>query len=63
MLVGLMQSTVPMKSMLNTVCSSYLKHPASEEMLAAHSAERWARWNEPCRSYGLQLPAATQKTV
>lgn len=37
------------------MCSSYLKHPASEEMLAAHSAERWARRNEPCRSYGLQL--------
>ncbi|KAI9532193.1 hypothetical protein NQZ68_034399 [Dissostichus eleginoides] len=31
-----------MKSMLNTVCRSYLKHPAREEMLAAHSAERWA---------------------
>lgn len=26
-----------------------------EKMLAAHSAERWARRNEPCRSYGLQL--------
>lgn len=42
MLLGLLQSTVsmPLKSMLNTVCGSYLKHPASEEMLAAHSAER-----------------------
>lgn len=25
-----------MKRLLNTVCSSYLMHPASEEILAAH---------------------------
>lgn len=51
------------KSRLNTVCSSYLKHPASEEILAAHSAERWARWNEPCRSCGLHLITAKRMKV
>lgn len=49
-----------MKSMLNTVCRSYLKHPAREEMLAAHSAERWARWSKAYQSYGPHLTAAKQ---
>lgn len=41
------------------MCGSYLKPPASEEMLAAHSAESWARRNEPSR--GLQLPLPTNE--
>lgn len=52
-----------MKSVVSAVCGSYLKHRASEEMLAAHSAERRARWNEPCRSYGLHLSAAKQRRL
>lgn len=46
---------LPLRSMLNTVCGSYLMHAASEGMLAAHRAETWARWNKPCRSYRAHL--------
>lgn len=53
-----------MRSILNTVCSSYLKHPASAELLAAHSTEGWARWTEPCQScWSPSLCCQTNKSL
>lgn len=43
--------------------SVQLLHPASVEILAAHSAEKRTRWNQPCPPRGLQLRNGKRRTV